>query len=354
MSNEPQNQPLPQKSDSLLNRLSKAVRHNWKIKLLSLLIAITIWGALMSGDATLTREKTFEQVPLSITGTDSLQRSGLVVVSGLDQVEPLRMRVDVPQRAYDTVTASNYSVRVDVSRITTVGEQKIPILTLSTSTYGNVTWLSVNELTVKVEEYITRRRVPVRVVQTGQVPDGFYTASISADPSNVIISGPRSLVEQIDVVLAQIDLSVIDSSAGVQYTAVPFRLMNQAGEEIKSNLISVTSENILLDTILVEQSVFPTKAVDVNLTGSTKGMVKDGYQIVSIKADPAQILIAGNLQDIDGVKLLDLTSTIDVNDMTETVIRALRVEKPVGVTFMSDSAVYVTVEILPVAPGEEE
>lgn len=352
MSNE---QPKPAANpgaEALFSRVVKAVKHNWKIKLLSLVIALTIWGALISEDATLTREKTFDNVPISITGTDTLQRNGLVVVEGLDHLEPIKMKVDVPQKAYDSVAASNYSVRVDVSRINATGVQKIPVLTLSTNTYGSVNWLSANELTVKVEEYITRRRVPVKVIQSGVVPDGFYSASLSVDPSNVIISGPRSLVEKIDTVTAKIDLSVIDSSAGVQYTAVPFQLMDANGNEIKSNQISVTSENVLLDTILIEQSIYPTKLVDVNLTGSTKGRVRDGYQITAIKADPDKIQIAGNLQDIDSIRLLDLTSAIDVNDMTETVIRALRVEKPVGVVYMSESAVYVTVEIAPVQTAD--
>lgn len=353
MSNEQPKPAVHSAAETLMKRMRDVIRHNWKLKLLSLVIAVTIWGALISQDANLTREKTFENVPVSITGTETLQRNGLVVVEGLERLDPIRMRVDVPQKSYNAVSASNYSVRVDLSRITSVGEQKIPILTLSTTTYGNVNWLSVNEIAVRVEEYITRRRIPVRAVQAGQVPEGFYSTSLSVDPANVIISGPKSMVERIDFVLAQVDMSAIDSNIGVQYTAVPFRLMDKDGKEIKSKLISVTSENVLLDTILIEQSVYTTKLAEINLTGITKGKVKEGYQIVAVTSYPAKVEIAGNPQEIDNISLLDLASFIDVSDMTETVIRALRVEKPEGVVNMSDSAVYLTVEIAPVGVSED-
>ena len=145
---------------------------------------------------------------------------------------------------------------------------------------------------------------------------------------------------------------MIGAASGVQYSAVPFRLLAADGSEIISKLISVTSENVLLDTLLVEQAIYPVKQVPINLTGVTKGQVLDGFEITSIKADPASIKLAGNQQDIDGITLLDLTAAIDVTGLSETLIRALRVDRPAGVVYLAESAVYVTVEIQPVVKAE--
>lgn len=347
MTPEPTSELRQQPLRRFFGRLGQVLMSNWKLKLVSILVAITIWGALISEDASLLREKTFHDVPVSITGMDALQRNGLVIVGGLDAAHTIQMRADVPQKAYSAVNPSNYSVRADVSRITETGEQKVPIQTLSTASFGSVTWLSSSEITVVVDEYITRRRVPVKLVQTGQLPEGYYATGISADPANVVISGPRSLVSSISTIVASYNQSNLDTVSGVQYSAVPYRLLDQQGQEITSKLISVTSENVLLDTILVEQTIYPTKQVDLNLTGLTKGQVAQGYAIHGIKADPASVKIAGPLHDIDGIKLLDLTSSIDVTDLNEPIIRAMRIEKPVGVIYMSESAVYVTVEIGP-------
>lgn len=339
---------------TLLSFLRRIFTNNWKLKLLSLVVSVTIWGALISEDASLTREKVFSDVPITVSGVDTLQRNGMIIVKGLENLQLLRMTAEVPQKSFDAASPANYSVRVDVSRITGLGEQKVPIQTLSTSNYGSITWMSTNELTVVVDEYITKRRVPVRLHQTGRLPEGVYAANVSADPNNVVISGPKSLVEKVSSLAVTYNAAAVDQNAGTQYAAVPFRLMTVDGQEIDSRLISVTSENILLDTILVEQTIYPVKAVDINLTGIIKGKPLEGYQVGSITADPPQLRVAGPLSDLAGIKALDLASVIDITGMSEPVIRALKVEKPAGAVHLSENSVYITVEIVPLdkKPGE--
>lgn len=354
MSNDNRHEARSSLVPALLSRVRQMFFRNWKIKLLSVIIALAIWGALMSEDASLTREKTFNDVAVTITGTDTLQRNGLIIVDGLDNLPPIRMRADVPQKMYEQAQPSHYSVRADVSRITSTGVQNVPIQTISTTTYGAVSWLSSAEISVQVDEYVTRRRIPVRLVQEGQAPEGFFVGGVSVDPNNVVVSGPRSLVEDVAFVQASYSLAGLEEIYGLQYSAVPFQLMSLDGGEIDSNLISVTSENVLLDTLLIEQSVYPMKSVDINLSGILKGQVLEGCRVSDIRTDPAQVRIAGNPEDINKITMLDLSSGIDVSGLGEPFIRALKIEKPSGVVFMSESAVYVMVDIVPIAPSSGE
>jgi YbbR domain-containing protein len=78
----------------------------------------------------------------------------------------------------------------------------------------------------------------------------------------------------------------------------------------------------------------------------------DGYEITDITSDPEVIALAGNETDIAGINMLDLNATIDVTGLSETVIRALRVEKPAGAVYLGENAVYVTVSIHPI-PGTQ-
>ena len=68
-------------------------------------------------------------------------------------------------------------------------------------------------------------------------------------------------------------------------TAHSFPLAGCQPNNISSNLISVTSESVLLDTMLVEQVLYPMKSVDINLTGITTGQPAPGYHVASVTAD---------------------------------------------------------------------
>ncbi|HSK68271.1 MAG TPA: CdaR family protein [Candidatus Limnocylindria bacterium] len=331
---------------SVARRVWGALKTNWRLKLVSIAIALIIWGGLMSQDASLTREKVFADVPLTITGLDTLQRSGLVVVDGLGDIKPLRVRAEVPQKAYDAASYIHYSIRADMGRITAAGRQTVPIQTSASSAYGAVTWLSQEEVTVMVEEYVTRRRVPVRLERVGKIAEGYYAAGASVDPASVVVSGPRSLVQDIVVVTATLDLGAFPGKQGT--AAVPFRLLRADGTEVKSPLISVTSENVLLDTLLVEQSVYPTTEARVNLTGAVVGEPAPGFEVKGVTADPETVVLAGEAEDIDGITLVDLSSPVDVTGQRETIIRAVRVQRPTDVVYLSGNSVYVTVEIGPV------
>lgn len=336
-------------------RLLGILKNNWKLKALSLLVSLVVWGALISEDASLTREKTFVDVPVTITGVETLQRNGYIVTSGLDELEPIRMRAEVPQKVYEGATPASYSVRVDVSRISGVGTQTLPIQTSTSITYGAVSWLSQNEITVEVEEYITRRRIPVRLQLTGSLPAGFYSSGASVDPGTVVVSGPRSLVERIVQVLATHNQSAITVNYGAIFSVVPFVLMDAQGNEVSSKLISVTSENVLLDTLLVEQVIYPMKAVDINLTGLLKGQPEEGYRIAGILADPDTLWVAAPQERLEKISLLDLSGSVDVTGLRDSLIRAVRVEKPAGSVYLSDNAVYVNIEIVPMeAPVPDE
>ncbi len=336
-------------------RLKRSLKSNWGLKLTSLVMAVAIWGGLISQDGSLTREKIFSDVQVSVINAEALQRNGYIVTSDLSQLAPIKLKVNVPQRVYDNVTPSNYNVRLDLGRITGTGEVTLPIQSTDTVSYGNVTWLSQTEVKVTVDEYITRRRIPVQTIPTeGEVPDDLFAGNAGVDPNNVVISGPRSLVENISRVVPAYDISRLQPFAGTQYQAVPFTLVDMEGNEINSPLISVTSENVLLDSLLVEQTLYPKKSVPVNLTGAVVGQVAPGYQVGAVSASPGSVEVAGNKAAIEKITMVDLASSIDVTGMTETIIRAVKVQRPLEAVHISETSIYVTVEILPVTPVDKD
>lgn len=347
MSNKPENPSSMEKLTlrDLAKKAWKFVIYRWPWKLASLALGVLLWGGLISQDATLTREKIFNDVSINIINHDALLRSGLIVVDGIDDLGTIRVRCDVPQRMYENVAASNFNVRVDLSRISSAGKQTLPVLYTSSGTYGTVTSLSITEIDVEVENYITRRRIPVQLNETGQIPEGFYVTAAIVDPTMVTISGPSSLVQRVVRCVATYNTSLLTPSARTQFSAVPFRLFDADGQEVNSNLISVTSESVLLDTLLVEQTLYRLRPVAINTSGITLGQPAIGYHVVDIKIDPSMLNIAGSNELMETLTMLDVVTPIDITGATETLIRSVKVKKPEEAYHMSENAVYVTITI---------
>ena len=65
--------------------LKHVLFHNGWVKLTAVLISLVLWAGLISQDNSLTREKTWQNVNVSINGADTLKRNGYIVVSNLNE-----------------------------------------------------------------------------------------------------------------------------------------------------------------------------------------------------------------------------------------------------------------------------
>lgn len=336
---------------TILRRLKRIITHQWGVKLICFLLAIVLWGGLISQDATLTREKSFTDVAITVPTQDALERIGLIVVEGLENLPSIQMRAIVPQRNYNSTTAGNYNVRVDLSRITAPGEQTVPLISTGSTLYGQVTWLSTTEIKVKVDDYITRRRIPVQLGPEAGSPVGFYAPPASVEPAAVVISGPRQITMTVARAVAHHNAANLAAQAGTQLSAVPFSLETMEGDPVDTNLITVTSnESIVLDTLQVEQQLYPLKTVDIDLSGITIREPAAGYQVKSVTASPSYLSVAGTNDLLKSLSMLEVSSRIDIGGAEENLVRAVKVEKPQNAQYMSEDAVYVTIEIVPITP----
>lgn len=324
---------------------------NWPWKLLSLVLAICLWSGLITQDDSLSREKIFSDVPISVVNADTLRRNGFIIVSGLDDLPTARLHVDVPQKNYNTVTAGNYNLRVDLSRIRETGEQTLQVLSSSSTTYGTVTEISVESITVQVEEYVSRSRIPVRLNSTGSLPAGLYGGDAQVDPSFVMVSGPKSMVEAVVRCVADYDLSTLTATPGLERTAVSFRLMDASGNEISSDLIDVTSQSVSLDSITVSQTLYTEKSLVVNTADMVTGVPAEGYIIRRVSAEPTTVIAAGKEAYLNTLNELHMAEfveqQIDVTGLSSTVTRNVALSRPADIVYFSNDTIMITIEIAP-------
>ena len=324
--------------------------HNGWVKLIALLISLVLWAGLISQDETLTRDKTWQNVNISVSGEDSLKRSGFIVVSDLEELlSGVSVTAAVPQKQYESAEASAYNLRIDLSRLKGTGMQELKILSTGSAAYGKIVNTVPAVLNVEVEEYSVRQRIPVSVKVGGEYQNGWYRnwymPNPNVDPTLITVSGPRDLAQSISIARVFIDPDKLEWAEGTLWTTGEIKLYNRAGEEIQSPLLDITTEGTTIDTVLIEGNVLPTKSFSVSNMIEMQGDVKEGYRLVSFKVSPETVTVAARNEVLEQMNELALDRNISLEDLEETTVFQLKVQKPSEDAVLSNETVTVTAEI---------
>lgn len=334
---------------AVLRRIRSLLLDNWGTKLLALLIAVALWAGLITQDPTLTREKLFNDVTVTVNGADTLKRYGFIVLEDIDAVlSDVDVRVDVPQNQYSAAQSGNYSIRVELSRLRKAGEHEVKIQSTNSSVYGEVTEIFPSSIKLTVDEYVTRYRIPVTVAVSGKLPEGFYATAPSTDPPMIAVSGPKSVVERIVSAQVVADQTTLPAQEGNVRRALSFVLSDEYGNPIRSDMLEVTSESVLLDSIIVEQEVYTQRTVAFSDLGLVTGQPAEGYEIKGVYLTPGSVTIAGRAAAINDINVMYADNTVNVRGLTESVTKSLRVRQPSTIKYASTDSVSVAVEIGPV------
>lgn len=331
------------------------ITHNWGWKLLSVLLAVCIWGVLVTQDDTLPRTKTFTNVKVSTANSTILKQNGFIVVDGLDELEPVNITVQLPQKYYSTATEDRYMIRADLSQIKEAGQQELTLTaTVSNpSAYGNVLSISSPTITVLVEPYVNRSRIPVQLNVTGQAPEGYYTANPQSTPDSLDVAGPKSVVEKIVRCRVDYDLSLLPAQAGSVRSSLPYVFLDRDGNEVDSSLLTVTNQGISTRYVVVEQNVYTTMEVPVNTQSLIFGQPAEGYKVTSVTVDPQLVTIADDdlsLFQGENASLYTL-GRVNISGETQSKTDIITLNSR-GVAYISHPTVTITVEISPIDNAE--
>ncbi len=336
-----------------LNLLRRGLRHlflhNGILKIIAVLISVILWAGLISQDENLTRDKYFQNVPVSVTGTEAMKNNHYIVVSDLDEIlSNVSMVAEVPQKQYMNAEASAYNVRLDLSKINGTGEQEVRLQTSKSMIYGSVTSINPNPIKVQVEEYKVRQTVPVSAPTEGSIPAGWYKPQLSINPTVVTVSGPASLVQDINKAEAKIDLDKIDWKEGTYTDSFELTLKNRAGEEVSSPLLTITSSSIVIDSALIDLTLLPCQEFATNDLINVTGSPAPGYKVARVDISPETITVAAKQEILDQMNGLSLErSTVNVDNFKESTMLQLKVLKPSSDAIVSNETVTVSVEIVP-------
>lgn len=214
-----------------------------------------------------------------------------------------------------------------------VGENNIPVEIISAP--QDVTIKNRSVLTVKVNlEEGSEKTVKVRSNVKTTFKEGISKKSIKVSPESVKISGPESLVKNVDSVVLKGELLDISKDTSRNFNLVA---VDSDGNEISGVQIS---ESIGKLTV----SVGGSKQVKVNVV--KQGMLPSNYTLKGINLSVESVNIIGDTDIIKSIHQID-TEPIDLSNITESQTVNVKLNLPEGIYLMDNvSSITANIEVV--------
>ena len=254
--------------------------------------------------------------------------SQLYTVTGLP--ESVTLRIEGSSSSLLTVVGNSY--RVKTPNLNELGSGKHTILLQVTGLPPGVKGTVSPETVEIVIEKKATIELPVSVnVNRGSLPGAYKNGQAMVNPARVTISGPESLVNQVENVLATV---TVPESTKADFTAsVVAQAIDATGKPLA---VKVEPDHVQVRIPITTNS----KKVPLVLT--TTGSVGTQYTY-QLKSDIKEVTILGAQEILD--RLTAIPVVIDVSQITKTTTQVVKLTLPTGVDSVNPENISVEVVV---------
>jgi len=298
-----------------------------KNKLLSILLSAVVAFGLWLYVVTVVSpesEKTYYDIPVVMQNKNILTERGLMIVSD-DPKVTLALKSD--RTILSDLNESNINVIINLANIEKPGTHN---LTYDIAYPGNIPGneisvqsSSTDLITLKVENRV-RKIIPVEVdYGNTAVPEGYVAdiKNVELDSTDIEVSGPESVMEQIEKAVIKVDLSNQTSLLVGEYQ---YALCNEAGEPVNAEKVTTNVEKVNLMLKIQRVKEIALKLDIIEGGGATT-------ENCTITIDTEQIQVSGSdtlLEDLNEL----VVGTINLGEIMEDKVLTFPIVLPEGVT----------------------
>lgn len=306
--------------------------------LISLIISFGLWLYVVSF-VSIEHTDTIYDIRVAFAGETVLAERNLMIVSGTDPRVNLTLtgsRSDLTK-----VNKDNITLKVDLTKVYDEGVHQLDYdITFPGDVPTNAFVVETkypNTIAIHVEK-IGRSEVPVQVVYSGSAAENFLTDTENAtlDYSTISVTGPNSVVEQIDHARIDVDLTGRNESVSESYR---YTLCDAEGNPVDVSMVTTNVAEVRLEVKIQRYEEIPLRLTAAYGGGATEATTR-------IDIQPATIRVSGSDALLEEVTEIHL-GTVDLATITENTNMTFPINLPEGVTNLSgitDAAVDISFE----------
>lgn len=333
--------------------MKKNLMNKFTLKILSLAVAILIWLLVVNIENPV-RSETYWDVPVTIVN-ESYLTSDLQIPLLVDGSDTVTVRIRATSSTLRTIDRDSIKAEADMTQIISMDTTPymVPVRVVCPGVSAEDITVTPANIPIETDE-LTSQAMTISASVGGTTPEaGYEVGKLTVNPEKVTISGPEDLINKLDRVVADIDVSGMSQSGNISSS---LHIYDKNGDELSDTQMSYLNlqdiENNKVDVYVDLWRVQPDIAIRADYSGSPAA----GYQVSSVSTVPNTISLAGTdeaLKELaaDGNAIEIPASQIDVSGKNSDFEQTIDIEEllPEDTMLARDisSSVIVSVAIIP-------
>ena len=323
------------------NKILKTLTKNLGFKILAVVFAFILWLVVYNtDDPTITVSYTTNVTVENASAVTDMNKC-YEVLNGTNTVS---FAVTAKRSVLNKLEDTDFTAVADMNRmiVNEDGDKaNVPIEITSKRSNSSLKYNGKNKyLEVSLEDLMKRRFI-ITADTSGKVADGYALGEVTVTNPNVLnVSGPASIVNKIDSVVATIDVDGM--SMNLSDNVIP-ALYDADGQEIDTTKLKLSNT-----TVTISAKILSVK--EIPLVFSTSGVPYGDNRVVEISSKPETIKVKGSSTTLKPLSSLNIPGDVlNVSGASEDITTTIDISEylPDGVELVnaSDATVTVTVRI---------
>lgn len=305
--------------------------------LLAALIAFGLWYYVVTV-VNPEWEDTFYNIPVVLENEEILTERGLMLVS--EEEPKVTLRLSGNRTDMILLNSSNITLRADLSKIYSAGEQTLGYSIVYPGDFGNNAFQIISQtpqmITLSITEWKSKD-VDVQVEFSGAVPEQYiaFKDKATLDYEKITVTGPADVIDTISVAKIVVNLDGQMETISQQYA---YTLCDAEGNPVENKWIKTNVEQVQY-TLKIQQ----WKDIELRLDVVDGGGLKRTDCVISATLNTLRV--SGSEKMLEDLEYL-LLDTIDLGKEIADVHKSYEIVLPEGITNLSgQNTVSVTVDI---------
>ena len=280
-----------------VTELKQRLKNNWTLKLASVAIAFLIWLVVGNINDPII-QKVYSNVKVNITNGSYIESRGMTY-----RLDSNYQTVSVTLRGNSSkVTKRNDDIVVEADLTQIVDMDSTPVMVPVTVKCKDISAenITVSPITIPIEiEERETKDFMIAVNYGDSVPGaGYEVGKIYANPEKISVSGPESIIDKIDRVVANVSVEGMTVNSSKKANLIIYDKNQEIMSDKEMQYLTFDIGDSKVDVYVELWSTVS----GVTFTCDPKGTPANGYAVSKIVTTPSEISLAGTEEALETLK----------------------------------------------------